>query len=206
MMVCIASFVPQHSSQSLPCLWWKQASWGPFGAQHRSADKTSCTVSVWWGCKQLFTRRYTPLRPPPKATIPLSITLQKCCPSQPVGCLWPKSAFLWLGAERLFLSPDHCERHKKEITSSQRLRRTTSGVARRRLVSSRATFSFVAPLFRRTWNSSAAPCATPPGLPIVSPPALLSRMKEWLFKAKNAEGGDTPERLRASSSAFQPPR
>lgn len=144
--------------------------------------------------------------PPPKETIPLSLMLQKCCPSQPVGCLWPKSAFLWLGAERLFLSPDHCERHKKEITSSQRLRRTTSGVAHRRLVSSRTTFCFEAPLFRRTWNSSAPPCATPPGLPIVSPPALLSRMKEWLFKAKNAEGGDTPERLRASSSAFQPPR
>lgn len=52
----------------------------------------------------------------------------------------------------------------------------------------------------RTWNSSAPPCSTPPGSLLFSA-ALLSRQRQWLFKAKNAERGDTLERFSISSPA-----
>lgn len=51
----------------------------------------------------------------------------------------------------------------------------------------------------RTWNSSAPPRETPPGT-LLFPTALLSRQREWLFKGKNAERGDTPESFSISSS------
>lgn len=54
---------------------------------------------------------------------------RKCCGASPspsgAVCL-TRGAFLWLGAERLFLSPARCERHKKEITSSQYFRKSLS--------------------------------------------------------------------------------
>lgn len=51
----------------------------------------------------------------------------------------------------------------------------------------------------RTWNSSAP---TPPGSLLFSTD-LLSRRREWLFKAKNAERGDTLERFSISFPAPQ---
>ncbi len=52
------------------------------------------------------------------------IFTRRASPS-PSGAVWlTRGAFLWLGAERFFLSPAQYEWHKKEITSSQYFRNT----------------------------------------------------------------------------------
>lgn len=88
---------------------------------------------------QLLTCHGTPAQSQFSLSAPLLELVS--CPSSPVT----RGAFLPLGAERLFLSPDHCERHKKEITSSQCLRHAT-----------RADFSRANPLATTFWADTSS--------------------------------------------------
>lgn len=165
-------------SRGQKCKWGK-----------REKQKFSPTSDWIEDVHRVLTGRDTPVQSP--------LLEVASCPSSPVT----RGAFLWLGAERLFLSPDHCERHEKEITSSQRPRHAT-----------RADFSRANPLdttfWADTWStgahlkqSSTAVCE----LPYCFCDSRARR--NGSLKAKKAEGGDTPERLRASSSALlDPPR
>lgn len=109
-----------------------------------------------------------------------------------------RGAFLWLGAERPFLSPTHYKWHKKEITTSQCFRKRRPEFTCAKLDIS-PNFSPYPLCRRRAPENSWGPrLLAPVGLLLFSA-ALLSQQREWLFKAKNAEWGDTVERFSISS-------